>query len=410
VSAYDDELMGDAFVRDPYPILARLRSEAPVVWSDAWDSWVVTRYDDCLAGLRDHAVFSNVGRRQVIFDRLPPETRAKVEPLSRHFSGGMGNVDPPEHARLRRHVSKSWTPRATERFREPVAARVAELLDRIPDEGCVDLRESFAFPLPALTISEILGLPTNDIERLGKWSDDFTDFMGTGTVDPRAIERSLEAYLAARDWLVAIIDEHRRTPAHDMIGALLQSDAHGGLDDDEIVAMCFLFMVGGHQTTTNLICNTVLLLLRNPSELAGLAEEPGAIAGVVEESLRLEAPFQQGWRVAVREVDLRGKRIRAGDLVRFMVGAANRDPERFPDPDAFDPTRPPNQHLSFGTGIHSCVGAALAKLEAETAIRALLTRYPTIGLDEAPSWRDDRIVRGLTSLRLQLATGIGVEA
>jgi len=232
--------------------------------------------------------------------------------------------------------------------------------------------------------------------------------MGTGTVEPRAIERSLAAYLAAREWLLHIVDEHRTTRPDDLITALLASDAHGPLTEDDIVAMCFLFMVGGHQTTTNLICNTVLLIVRQPVATVGLVDAPDAIAGMVEESLRLEAPFQQGWRIATRDCDLRRRHIRAGDMVRFMIGAANRDPGKFADPDALDPDRPRNQHLSFGTGIHTCLGASLAKLEAETAIRELFARFPNLHLAEQPRWRADRIVRGLTSLRLQLATQIGV--
>jgi cytochrome P450 len=405
---FDGLLMSDQFVADPYPILHALREEAPVYRSEAWHSWLVTRYDDCLAGLRDHQLYSNVGRRQAIFDRLPEAIRTRVAPLARHFSGGMGNVDPPEHSRLRGHVAKSWTPAVIDTFREQVEDRVSTLLDEITERAPVDLLESFAFPLPAVTISEILGLPVSHVDQLRRWSDDFTDFMGTGTVDPEAIERSLDAYLAARSWLLEIIDEHRTSRSDDMITALLASDVHGRLSEDDIVAMCFLFMVGGHQTTTNLICNTVLLLLHQPEQAARVAVEPGAIAGMIEESLRLEAPFQQGWRIATRDCELRRQRIRAGDMVRFMVGAANRDPEKFPDPDDFEPDRPRNQHLSFGTGIHTCIGASLARLEAETAIRELFARFPDLHLAEQPEWRADRIVRGLTSLTLELATEIGV--
>jgi len=397
------KLMSAEFLSDPYPALNLLRHDEPVFWSHAWNAWLVSRYDDCVAGMRDYKDYSNVGRRQVVFDQLPPDTRAKVEPLSRHFSGGMGNVDPPDHTRLRKLVSKAFTPPAVSAWRERVEERVGQLLDQMDKDRC-ELIHQFAFPLPATTISELLGLPLKDIDRLKTWSDEFTSFMGTGTVEPRAVETSLDAYVAARAWLLGIIDEHKRTQPADLITSLLTvGDDGDSLDDEEVVAMCFLLMVGGHQTTTNLIGNTTLLLLQNPEQMRRLREEPTLIRSTIEESLRFEAPFQQGWRVSSVDIELHGRQVHQGQMLRFMIGAANRDPDQFDQPDRFDIARSSNKHLTFGTGIHACLGAPLARLEAEIALSHLINRFPRISLtDPRPDWNPDRISRGLRSLPLQL--------
>lgn len=400
----DSRLMSDEFLTDPYPALNLLRDAEPVFWSEAWKAWLVSRYDDCLAGMRDYQAYSNVGRRQVVFDQLPLETRSKVEPLSRHFSGGMGNVDPPEHSRLRRLVSKAFTPSATATWREPVHRHVDELLARARSGDTFELIGQFAFPLTAMTISALLGLPLADINRLKTWSDEFTSFMGTGTVEPTAVETSLRAYLAARVWLLEIIEEHRATRPDDLITSLLSAGEDGdALSDEEVVAMCFLLMVGGHQTTTNLIGNTVLLLLRNTEQMHRLREEPTLLKNAIEESLRYEAPFQQGWRVSSEDIELGGRHIRRGQMVRYMIGAANRDPNRFEEPDRFEIGRPSIKHLTFGSGIHACLGAPLARLEAEIALSELFARFPEISLvNSKPDWNPDRIARGLRSLPLRL--------
>ena len=400
----DAQLTSAGFLTDPYPTLTRLRIQEPVFWSKAWNAWLITRYDDCLAGMRDYRDYSNVGRRQVVFDQLPPATRAKVEPLSRHFSGGMGNVDPPEHSRLRRLVSKAFTPSAINAWRERVQHHVENLLDQSRGADSFELIGQFAFPLPAITISEFLGLPVADIGQLKTWSDEFTSFMGTGTVDPAAVETSLHAYVAARAWLLTIIEEHKATQPDDLITSLLSVGEVGDfLTEEEVVAMCFLLMVGGHQTTTNLIGNTMLLLLQNREQMQLLREEPALLKSAIEESLRLEAPFQQGWRVSADDIELGGRLVHRGEMLRYMIGAANRDPSRFDQPDRFDIERGNNRHLTFGSGIHACLGAPLARLEAEIALTCMLDRFPRIGLvDPHPAWKPDRISRGLSSLPLRL--------
>ena len=394
--------MGDEFVIDPYPTLNRLRTFEPVYWSDAWKAWLVTRYDDCLFGMRDYKAHSNVGRRQVVFDQLPPQTRSKIEPLSRHFSGGMGNVDPPEHTRLRKLVSRAFTPKATDAWSEPVLRHVNELLEGARDGDNLELIRQFAFPLTGMTISELLGLPVADVDQLKTWSDEFTSFMGTGTVDAAAVETSLHAYLAAREWLLKIIERHRKTDHDDLIGRLLSISEDGdSLNEEEIVAMVFLLMVGGHQTTTSLIGSTVLLLLKNPEQMKKLRREPALLKNAIEESLRFEAPFQQGWRVCTENIELGGRQLDRGQMIRFMIGAANRDPDRFDWPDRFDIGRTGTRHLTFGTGIHACLGAPLARLEAEIALRELLRRFPNLSLVDADAdWNPDRISRGLRSLWL----------
>lgn len=400
----DSRLMSDEFLTDPYPTLNLMRDTEPVFWSEAWNAWLVSRYDDCLAGMRDYQAYSNVGRRQVVFDQLPPETRSRVEPLSRHFSGGMGNVDPPEHSRLRRLVSKAFTPSATASWGERVRRHVHELLAQTRIGDNFELIGQFAFPLTAMTISVLLGLPVADINRLKTWSDEFTSFMGTGTVEPAAVETSLRAYVAARIWLLEIIEEHRATRPDDLITSLLSAgDDRDALSDEEVIAMCFLLMVGGHQTTTNLIGNTILLLLRSAEQMHRLREEPTLLTNAIEESLRYEAPFQQGWRVSSEDIELGGRPIRRGQMMRFMIGAANRDPDRFEEPDRFEIGRAGIKHLTFGSGIHACLGAPLARLEAEIALRELLVRFPEMSLaDSRPDWNPDRIARGLRSLPLQL--------
>ena len=400
----DALLTAPDFAEDPYPALAVLREEAPVFWSEGWHTWVVTRYDDCVAGMRDHSRLSHLGRRAAFFDELPDATRKQIEPLYQHFSEGMGNLDPPDHTRLRSVASSAFRKRAIEPLRQQVEELTDKLIGQLAVRSRVDLISEFAVPLPLAVITDFLELPAEDGDRLKAWSDEFVLFMGTGGAQPEVVERSLRAFLEAREWLLPIVADAKPGKKNGLMQALLETDEGvEPLTEDEIIAMLFLLMVGGHESSTSLIAVGILSLLRHPGEMARLREQPELAVSAVEELLRYEGPVQQGWRVASTDLEMRGKSIRKGEMVRFMLGSANRDPRFFENPDTLDIARNHNRHVAFGMGIHACLGAPLARLEGEIAIPALLERFPDLRLaDDDLEWKPNEFLRGLEALNLEL--------
>jgi cytochrome P450 len=402
---FESDLISAAFFANPYPVFHRLRDEAPVYWSEAWQAWVLTRYADVRTMLRDVEHFSNVGRQAKLLEQLPAEARRRLHPLEQHYTrGGFSNLDPPEHTRLRALINLAFTPRMVEQLREPIQALVDELLDQLPTVDRMDLIADFAYPLPALVIAQLLGLPPEDRDQFKHWSDDVTRFLGTAQAVAEIALEGQASLQAMRAYLGEQAAQRRRQPGNDLISRLLQAADHGqGLTEGELLGTCVTLLQAGHETTTNLIGNGVLALLRQPEQWAAL-DQASVLMGAVEELLRYDAPAQRAWRVVAQAVEIDGRRLEAGQSVYGMLGAANRDPAQFPDPDRVDVHRHAGQHLAFGYGIHFCLGAPLARLEAALALHALRHRWPQMHLASGfePAWYPNMAFRGLRSLLVEL--------
>jgi pimeloyl-[acyl-carrier protein] synthase len=389
-------LFSPAFLRDPYPLYHRLRAADPIHWN-GW-AWTLTRYADVLAVLRDP---------RFIAARIQPDdawlAQTGLEPLFHTHTRMMLFTDPPDHTRLRGLVSQAFTPRVVESLRPRIQALVDELIDAIEAAGETDLIRDLAYPLPVTVIAEMLGVPHDMRDQFRRWSDGVAAFIG-GTTAPE-MEMLAEAQRCVVEMSAYFREEagrRRREPRNDLLSALVQAEEAGDrLSSDELIANAILLLVAGHETTTNLIGNGTLALLQHPDQRQRLMDDPALIASAVEELLRYNSPVQGTSRMAAEDVAIDGRQIRRGQHLSLMIGAANRDPAHFADPDALDITRRPNRHLSFAHGPHFCLGAPLARLEGQIAIGTLVRRLPRLALATAEvTWRDNFTLRGLTALPL----------
>lgn len=385
--------MAPEFVEDPYPTYRRLREEDPVHQSPL-GFWVLTRYEDVVSSLRDprmvkEPIAAFVAAR---FGLPAPPTGMGLSMLDR---------DPPDHTRLRGLVSKAFTPRVIEQLRPHIQGIVNRLLDKVEGEPGMDLIEQFAYPLPVIVICEMLGVPVADHERFKGWGLDIArglDAILLPTDSPVA-ERSMHARHALAAYFRELIAERRAAPRDDMLSGLIAAEEAGDkLTEDELLATCILLLVAGHETTVNLIGNGTLALLRHPEQRKRLQEDPGLITTAVEELLRFDGPVQRTARIPSEDVTFGGKTIGKGEMVMPFIGAADRDPRQFPDPDRLDLGRTDNRHIAFGWGIHFCIGAPLARVEGQIAINTLLKRQPKLALAATPQHRQSLTLRGLTTL------------
>ncbi len=403
----DSLLSAPEYLQDPYPVYARLRTSDPVHWCAPWGQWVVTRHEDVAAILRQPDLLSSSGWEERFLGQLPPESVDELPTVMAHYrTKVVSNTDPPEHTRLREIISRSFTPRVVAALREPVSALVDEMLDELAGEEKADLIARFAYPLPATVIALLLGAPAEDRHLFEQWSYDIVSFVGTGSPDLELARREEASLARFRSYLDELIERRRRDPRDDLLSLLIsRSDDGAGLTHDELVSTCITLLFAGHETTANLIGNLMLALLRHPDQWRRLAEEPELARTAVEEALRYDSPVQRVRRVARRDFELGGRRIRQGELVMGFLGAANRDPAVFDDPDRFDVTRKANNHTAFGGGVHFCLGAALSRLEGPLAVNALVQRFPWMRLpdDAAVRFRPNMTFRGLDALIVELA-------
>ena len=401
-STLDLRLSSPDFIADPYPVYGALREADPVHWSDEWGVWVLTSYDDTSTVLRDPGRFSSVGRFSALLDQLPPEVQPDIVRLRQHYSGGLIQSDPPDHTRLRGLIRLAFTPRAIEGYRDRIQSVVDGLIDSFIERGEVDAVMDFAYPLPVVVVSQILGAPSSDLDQVFRWTVDIGGVQATGGAKEEKARRAATAIAEIEDWFAGIIADRRRNPGTDLISELIAAQDQGDrLNDAEMVSTCVTLMLAGHETTKNLVSNGLLTLLRHPDQLAALREDPSLMPTAVEEILRYESPIQRGWRRVAVETELRGKTLLPGQLVYYMFGAANRDPAQFPDADRFDIRRQENRHLAFGFGIHFCIGAPLARLEGSIALETALRRLPDIALrEETIEWGQSVHVRCPRHLRV----------
>ena len=394
------DLLSQEAIANPYPLYQQLREHDPVHWDGRLNGWVLTRYADIQACLRDRRLSAH----RVMANRadLPPEVREAIKPLDRSLALWILFQDPPDHTRLRNLMNKGFSPRVIDDLRLQIETLVDELLSSFPEEGAFDIVEALAYPLPAMVIAKMLGVPKRDVPLLKQWSDDWAFFFASGRATPENALKANRAVQEMNEYLAVRVAEKRLVPGIDLMSALLAAEDSGVvLNDDELLANCAALLFAGHETTSNLIGNAMLALLSHPDQL-DKARDDSHMVSVVEECLRYDSPVQLISRTCIEDFDCEGRNIRSGDKVIFSLGGANRDPARFADPDSFDVTRTENRHLSFSGGGHFCLGAPLARVEARAAISGLLQRFPQMELSpQKLSWRPHIAMRGLMSLRVE---------
>jgi cytochrome P450 PksS len=389
------------FKADPFPFLARLRASEPVYRTTLPDKtvvWLLSRYNDVTALLRDERFTKN--RRNALTEeqlRKLPWTPPMFRPLERN----MLDLDPPDHTRLRSLVHKAFTPSLVEQMRSRTQAIADDLLDRIVSTGEMDLINDFALPLPMTIITEILGVPRKDHHKFHKWSQAVVSL-----TSPSPTLRVLPSVWKFIRYLRQFFKLRRRDPQDDLVSALIKAEEAGDkLNEDELLAMVFLLLIAGHETTVNLIGNGTLALIENPNEMNKLLSEPSLVKPAVEELLRYTSPvFTTTERYAREDTTIHGVTIPQGEMTLGVIGSANRDETAFENPNELQITREPNRHLSFGQGIHFCLGAPLARMEAQIAFTTLLQRVPNLRLTKPSSslhWRPSIFLRGLAALPLK---------
>jgi cytochrome P450 len=386
------------FIRDPYPHYERLRTTDPMHVT-AFGAFVASRHAEASLVLRDRRFGKDYVERTM--RRYGP--KIMEEPVFRSMSHWMLQQDPPDHTRLRGLVVKAFTARRVEDMRPRIQQVVDQTLDRIAGQGHMDLIEDFAFRLPVTIICDMLGIPEEHREVFYTSSRDGGRLLDPVPLSPAEIEQGNAGNLTAQLYFQQLFELRRKNPGDDLTTQLVQAEEDGSkLSNEELTANIILLFGAGHETTVNLIGNGLLALHRNPDQLALLKANPELITNAVEEFLRYDSSVQMSGRVALEDIDdLGGKRIPKGESVLCLLGSANRDPAVYPDrPDRLDITRPKIRPLSFGGGIHLCLGAQLARIEAEVAIATLLRRLPELRIDnpENPEWRPTFVLRGLKSL------------
>ena len=388
-------LLDPEVLANPYPLYNRLRNEDPVHWDPFLHAWVVTRYTDVVTVLLKFSA-----DRTPTPEKLSEIGLAALNPIAQVMVRQMLFLDPPAHTRMRSLASQAFTPGRVELLRSHIHAITDSLLDAVQDKGRMDMIADLGEPLPCIVTAEMLGVPVEDHRQLKAWSQDFAEMLGNFQHNPdRAlrIRRTVEEMTA---YFHSAIREQRVRPRDGLVSSLMNAEIDGDrLSEEEVIANCIITMVGGQETTTNLIGNGVLTLLRHPDELQRLRSDLPLIPSAVEELLRYESPSQHTARLAPENTVLGGKQIRKRQAVIAVMGAANRDPKRFPDPDRLDITRLDNRHVAFGWAAHFCFGAPLARIEGQIALESILRRMPNLALEPGPlTWRTNLGLRGLTAL------------
>lgn len=374
---------------NPHPRYHRMREETPIMPVPEFDSVVLTRYDDCHRVLRDPLFSSNPANRRMKFEGN--DLRSNVDQVDAKV---LLFLDPPDHTRLRRLVSKAFTPRTVERLRPHVAELVDGFLGDIAGGEPTDLMSTLAYPLPVTVICELLGVPVADRELFGPWSSDASRLLD-GNIDEETANRGIVAMMQLLNYLNGLFDERRAAPRDDLVSHLLAVEDEGDrLAEDELRATVLLLFVAGHETTMNLIGNGTVALMRNRDQWQRLVDDPSLAPSAVEEVLRYDGPVHITGRIATQDLEVGGVIVEKGQQATTLLAAANRDPARFADPDRLDITRPDNQHVTFSYGMHYCLGAALARLEGQEVFAAMARRFPNLQLAEEPEYRDHFVLRG----------------
>lgn len=393
-----DDLMAPDVIRDPHSYYRHLREVDPVHWNQRWGGWILTRYDDVVQVLRDAKRFSS-DRMGFLARELTEEEREPVAPIFDVLSRWMVFSDPPLHTQLRVLLNRKFTPKAVEQYRLLVREIVEGLLEEIETRGRMEVVRDFAYQVPMTVILRLMGAPDLDRDRIKDWSEQLGTFFFIRADEPRRREIATEGVTALVDYLTPVVEDKAENPDDGFVSLLLQAEKEGKLTRGDVVATCVLLAFGGHETTMNLIANGTLALIRHPEEWERIGREPDLVPSAVEELLRYDGSVKATVRWAREQAEVGGKTIRAGDRLLVALSAANRDPEQFERPDELNLARDPNQHVAFAHGIHVCLGAPLARMEAQEAFRALTQRLPLPALEtEAYEYRPTVVGRALEAL------------
>jgi cytochrome P450 len=387
-----------AFIANPYPAFRNLRETMPV-WRSPFGRTFLTRYEDCSLLMRDRRLGKDYSEPEALIRRFGPT--ALQEPAVVELSHMMLMRDPPDHTRLRGLVTKVFTARKIEAMRSGIQAITDRLLDKVAGAGEMDAIRDLAFPLPVLVICELLGVPEDDRARFVTATASGAALLNPVPPTRAELDSANEGTLATGAYFEALFEKRRKEPRDDLLAMLVQAEEAGDrLTTEELRANVTLLFAAGHETTVNLIGNGIWSLLGNPSQWAAIRDKPALIPNAIEEILRYECPVQAVARTVAEPIEFGGDEFKKGDLIVALIGAANRDPEVFPDPDRLDVTRERLKPLSFGGGIHFCIGAQLARIEAEVVFSTLLRRMPDMKLAErdTPNWQESFTLRGLTTL------------
>ena len=389
------------FRTNPYPIYQRLRDETPIFYADNAGMWVISRYEDVVAILKDRRFGRSLDGTALAINRprsTPDDPLHAFKKLGEH---SLFDKEPPDHTRLRGLVHKAFTPKRVENLRDQIEKITADLLGAIEPDGEADLLETVAVPLPVTVIAEMLGVPEADRHHLRPWSHDIVA-MYELTHTPEQAERAAHAASEFSAYLRDLAAERRARPGDDLMTALVQAEEDGDkLTEDELVSTCVLLLNAGHEATVNVVGNGLFALLRRPDQHALLRDTPALVPSAVEEMMRFDTPLQLFRRKAREGIAYKGHTFAAGDEFALLFGSANRDPLRFDNPDTLDITRRDNPHIAFSAGIHFCLGAPLARLELVSVIGAIMRRFPKLRLvGPEPRFRDSFVIRGLEALQV----------
>jgi cytochrome P450 len=400
----DAELRSPGLMVDPYPTYAKLRADYPVFWSRSWNAWVISRYPDVVASLRDNHNLSNENRQGLLFTNLSTEELNGLTELRHYFAQkDVIGSDPPDHTRMRSLVQKAFTPKTVTALEPRVTELATTLIEgALSTSPTFDFIEQVAHPLPVILIAELLGAPPEDRPLFKRWSADILAFQGTGQTTYAVAHISQTALNEMFAYISELIDARRRAPTGDLISELVNAEEHGNrLTRDELLSTCNTLLTAGHETTTNLLGNLLRLLLTYRDQWDRVRAHAELVPGAIEEALRYDAPKQRNFRRVKVAHTFGGARLSEGSLVFQLIGSANRDPAQFPAPDTFDIGRSPNAHASFGMGIHSCLGLALARLEARAVLRVMTERASAVELENGPTvWQERVQFRGPKQLWL----------
>jgi len=389
------QLLDPEILADPYPLYRSLRECDPVLWDPPLHAWVVTSY----SGVKE-VLHKFSADRTPTPEQLTAMGMRALEPVAAVMVRQMLFMDAPAHSRLRGLCASAFTSRSVDSLREHIQDVADRLIDRVLPQGRMDVIADFANPLPAIVTAELMGLPSGDHEQLKSWSADFAEMLGNFQHNPDRVGRVVRSVGEMTAYLRSAMQEQARSPRKGLVRLLMDASVDGvRLNDDEVIANIIVTMVGGQETTTNLIGNGLLTLLNHPDDLARLRDDPSLMVSAVEELLRYESPSQHTARLAPHDMVLGGKEIRKRQAVMAVMAAGNRDPAQFPDPDRLDLMRPNNRHLAFGWAAHFCFGAPLARIEGQVAFSTLLRRLRNVALEPQPLvWRQNLGLRGLTAL------------
>ncbi|MFD0316372.1 cytochrome P450 [Streptomyces flavalbus] len=391
-----------AFVDDPYPAYAELRAGGRVRYFEATDQWLVPRHADVSALLRERRLGRTYRHRftDEEFGRTPPPP--EQEPFHTLNDHGMLDLEPPDHTRIRRLVSKAFTPRTVERLKPYVTRLAGELVDRLVEAGGGDLLTDVAEPLPVAVIAEMLGIPESDRAPLRPWS---ADICGMYELNPseETAANAVRASVEFTDYLRDLIAVRREEPGEDLISGLIAAHDEGDrLTEQEMISTCVLLLNAGHEATVNATVNGWYALFRNPGQLAALRADHSLVPSAVEELMRYDTPLQLFERWVLDEIEIDGVTIPRGAEIAMLFGAANHDPDVFREPETLDLGRVDNPHISFSAGIHYCIGAPLARIELAASMSALLSKAPTLALVEEPTRKPNFVIRGLEGLSVSV--------